>query len=181
MNMHSSHVKKDAMTPHHVSSAMSPKTPMDVHISHHVGVEVGSICLQNSRAKFNNSLSVKLSLDGGESKALAQKGFEIKDGKATYEVSDTCVFQSKIRRSRLSVEVVQNNKLLASGYISIDINEYLNRPALNTQGQLTKWNAVPLVAVMDTGTLYCNIRSLQCSAANACACVCACPVHLSCA
>ena len=111
---------------------------------------MSSISLQNTRAKFNSSLSVKLSLDGGEKKSLAQKSFEIKDGKATYEVADSCSFQTKGRRVRLNVEVIQNHKLLASGSMSIDVNEHMHRPALNVHGQLTKWNTVPLVAVIDT-------------------------------
>ena len=43
MNINSSQAKKDILMSHPVSSALSPKTPMEVQISHHVGVEVGLV------------------------------------------------------------------------------------------------------------------------------------------
>lgn len=129
----------------------TPFTPKEVHNSHHIDVSISTITLQNSRAKFNNTLSLKVLLDG-ESKNMSQKNFVIKDGLAKYEVGDTCLFNTKGKHPILTVEILIGSNVLASGSISIDVAGNLDRPRLpSADGKISNmWNKVKLEAVMDT-------------------------------
>lgn len=133
-------------TPAHAT----PHTPLDSSISHHVAVDVKKLSISNLHAKFNGSLTLKVTMED-DMKMIPQKGFAIFDGIANYDIGSTCIFTTKSRRPRIIVEVVMGNAVLATAVMPVDIEKQLIMPVANNLNELSRWNKFPLMAKLSSG------------------------------
>jgi hypothetical protein len=128
----------------------TPKRPTTGNLNHLVGIEISKLYIKNTFAKFNNQLSLKLSLDG-EVKAMQQKGFHTAQEFSTYDINDIVTFNTKTNKPRFHLQVIIDNKVLASSTLPFNIDKFVNCPMENNNGELSKWNKFSLVAQLNAG------------------------------
>lgn len=128
---------------------MTPMTPTEnqnnIGASHHLMCNVGNLEIKNIHAKFNASAIVKLRV-ADESKLLTQKGMKLTNDLACYQIEESAQFFCKNQMCIMEVEVIMSNETLAKGALAIDIEEYYRCPVGNNNGELSRWNTVPLKA-----------------------------------
>ena len=135
-------------TPIEVNTAWVPPTPTieaTMSKTHHVGLEISGLRLMNAAAKFNSSLTVKLTCEGNN-KMLSQSGFTFSDGVAKFEIKENVIFATKNKVARIVVEVLMGNDVIGTGVMSLDIIKHLSCPVKNNVGELSRWNKFPLAS-----------------------------------